>query len=94
MLLMTAKTAARVEAAGNDLGDVCALLSAHRRGQRLTPRREALARARHTIASNPAIAGLQLLVWNGDDSIELVKVGPRGGVKRIARIWDRFGNPV
>lgn len=92
-LLMTAKTAAKVEAEGNDLGDVCQLLSRHRRGERLPRKYEFIAKARHAMRENRSIRAIQGVVWCGDDSVELLKAGCRGGLKRI-RIWNHEGVPV
>lgn len=93
MLLMTAKTAAKVEAAGNDLGTVCLILSRHRRGEYAPRKREFIIRARASMRENRAIRSIQGVVWCGDDSVELLKVGCRGGLKRTP-IWDREGVPV
>lgn len=104
-LLLSAAAASRIEASGNDLADVCAMLSADRRyygkglagdprqGASLPCRREAIAAARRTVAANVAVRSVDVVVRNGDDSVDLIRVGKRGGWKRITRIWDKDGAP-
>lgn len=100
-LLLTAAAASRVERSGNDLAEICAMLSADRRwrersphgGESLPGKREALIGARSSMAANPAIRAIDVLVRNGDDSVDLLRAGPRGGWRRITRIWDRHGIP-
>lgn len=92
--LMSAETAAKIEAAGNDLGDVCLMLCAHRRGDRVRGFREAKWSAQAAMRANKAIRGIQSLVMFPDDRVALVKFGPRGGFTVVASIWDRKGRPV
>lgn len=106
-LLLTASAASRIEKSGNALADICGMLSADRRargvglvsvvampGETLPCKREAIANARRTIASNSAIRAVDVLVRCGDDSVDLIRVGKRGGWKRITRVWDTEGLPV
>jgi hypothetical protein len=93
--LLSAKAAAKVETSGNDLADVCVLLMRHRnRVQRLPGFREARWAAQDAMKGNKAISAICALVMRADDSVELVKFGPRGGTKVLARIWDRYGEAV
>lgn len=102
--LLTAAAASRIEKSGNDLGEICLKLSGHRRlvsGAKLlngseryiTPKGEALTKARRWIADAFAVRSVDILVWNGDGSVDLLRVGKKGGWKRITRIWDKDGTP-
>lgn len=106
-VLLSAAAAARVEKSGNDLGDVCAMLSADRRyrgkglpgdtrpGQLLPFKREALTAARRLLAKDKAVRAVYVLIRRSDDgSVELLRVGKLGAWKRVTRIWDRNGEPV
>jgi hypothetical protein len=109
-LLLTAAAAARIEKSGNDLADICGMLSADRRyrglgcmgipealrsGELLPFKREALIAARRTVAANKAVRSVDVLCRRGDtDEVELLRVGARGGWTRITRIWDEDGLPV
>jgi hypothetical protein len=94
-LLLTAAAADRVELAGCDLADVCRVIS-DVRNRRAYPqsRRFAVANAKSTMANNKAISAVVVIVMAADDSIDLIKVGKRGGVKRIVRLLDRHHKPV
>lgn len=94
-VLMTAAAAARVEKAGCDLADVCRVISAFKRRERCPIRkREAIIDGKRTMRANKAISAMIYTVMCGDDSLELIKVGKRGGVTRITRLLDRNGKPV
>ena len=106
-VLLTAAAAARVEKSGNDLGEICAMLSADRRyrgkglpgdtrpGEILPFKGPALVAARRTIAADKAVRAVCILVRRADDSsVELLRVGRRGGWTRVTRIWNGEGEPV
>lgn len=106
--LLSAAAAARIEKSGNDLADICGMLSADRRyrgvgvvshavlpGKLLPFKGEALIAARRTIYGNKAVRAVCILVRRADDcSVELLRVGARGGWTRITRVWDGEGLPV
>ncbi len=106
-VLLSAAAAARIEAAGNDLGDICAMLSADRRargqglpgdirpGQLLPFKGEALTAARRALANDKAIRSLCILVRRADTgAVELLRVGKKGVWKRITCVWSAEGLPV
>lgn len=95
MMLMTPRTAEKVEKAGNDLRDVCQMISDHvHRRQRLIPKNIAIIDAKRMMKRDPHIRSVQCLVWNADDSVDLIKIGNRGGVTKVTSILDKKGNPV
>lgn len=100
--LLTAAVASRIEKSGNDLAEICQMLSADRRyrdrspfgGTLLSFKREALIAARKTMEANTAIRTIDVLVRNfSDSSVDLLRVGRRGGWKRITRVWNKDGAP-
>ena len=106
-LLLTAAAASRIEKSGNDLADICSLLSSDLRyrgkgldgdtrpGKLLPFKAEGLIKARRAIAENTAIRSIDILVRKADDcSVELLRVGKRGGWKRITRVWNKAENPI
>lgn len=106
-LLLTAAAASRIEKSGNDLGEICAMLSSDlryrgkglegdtRAGELLPFKGPALIGARRAIAADPAIRSIHILVRRADDSsVELLRVGRRGGWKRITRVWNSEGAPI
>ena len=104
-LLLTAAAASRIEKSGNDLGEICLTLSRHRRltsGSKLlngseryiAPKGEALSRARRWIADAEGVRSVDILVWCADGSVDLLRVGRKGGWKRITRVWNAKGLPV
>lgn len=105
-LLLTAAAASRIEKSGNDLADICRMLSSDRRFRNGSPAGAdflpaeplpkkclALPQAKYLLARNKAIRSMDILVRSGDDSVDLLRVGKRGGWKRITRIWGKDGQP-
>jgi hypothetical protein len=103
-LLLTAAAASRIEKSGNDLGEICLKLSGHRRlvsgtkllngsERHITPKGEALSKARRWIADAEGVRSVDVLVWCADGSVDLLRVGRKGGWKRVTRIWDKDGQP-
>lgn len=103
-VLLSAAAASRIEKSGNDLGEICLTLSGHRRlasgstllngsERYITPKGEALTKARRWIADAFGVRSVDILVWNGDGSVDLLRVGRKGGWKRITRIWNAKGEP-
>jgi hypothetical protein len=92
-LLLSASAASRIENSGNDLADICRMLSADRRNPCLPGKREAISSVRQMLAANSAMRAVDVLVRCGDDSVELLRVGKRGGFKLITRVWDKAGVP-
>ncbi len=86
-LLVSASAAAKIEAAcGVDtLTEVARQISRARRGEgQIADFRAAIAGARRTIAGNKSARAVYVLTMRGDDSIWFVRVGARGGWKKIA----------
>ena len=92
--LLTAAAASRIEKSGNDLGEICRTLSSERRTPTLPGKREAICGVRRMLAQNSAMRSADALVRCCDDSIELIRIGKRGGLKVIARVWNKEGLPV
>lgn len=106
-LLLSAAAASRIEKSGNDLADICGMLSADRRargvglvgaevlpGELLPFKGPALISARRTIAENKAIRAIHILVRRADtDEVELLRVGRKGGWTRVTRVWNKDGQP-
>lgn len=101
--LISAAAANRIEKAGCDLASVALQLSADKRARginaieglpaELLPfKRDALHSARRAIAANKAIKCMFLTVRRADtDAVELLRVGRKGGWKRVTVIWNKNG---
>jgi hypothetical protein len=86
-LLVSSSAAAKIESAcGVDtLTEVALQISRARRGlDQIADFRSAIAGARRTLAGNKAVRAVYVLTMRGDDSIWFVRVGARGGWKKIA----------
>ena len=95
MKLMTAEAAQRVERSGGDLAHVCEILSLHIKRERYaTPKRESIRLAVRAMRENDAIRSINSVVMNPDDSVDLIQIGPRGGIKRITRLLNAQARPV
>lgn len=93
-LLLSSASASRIEASGNDLAEICRTLSSERRTPTLPGKREAICGVRRMLSQNSAMRSADALVRCCDDSIELIRIGKRGGFKVIARVWNKEGLPV
>lgn len=93
--LISAETVAKIEKSGNDLAHIAQVLSAYRNfGKVPMTFQEARAEAKAMCQRNKAVRGVDFITLRADDSIELLRFGPRGGCKRIARLFDKHGNAV
>lgn len=93
--LMTAAAAARVEKAGGDIAHIARLLADHMdRKSQIPTLRESFASAMRTIRGNKAIRSVCVVVMKADDSVEMIRIGQHGGIKRITRLLDPNGRPV
>jgi len=93
-LLMTKGAVSRVENSGNDLATVAEVVSAHRRGNHAMPFGEARRYAQGLMKGQPAMRSVDIVTMKADDSVDLIRFGPRGGWRRITRLLDREGQPV
>lgn len=95
--LLTAKTAARIEAAYGEgvMIEVAKAISAHRRGQHAICFRDALREGKRTMEHNSAIRSMQYVCMRADtDALWLIQVGRRGGWRRIAVLTNGKGEAV
>lgn len=94
-LLMTKEVADLVEASGNDLADICQILSEHRRGINIIPRfTDIYGSAVESMEHDTIVVGMQFLVRKEDDSVTLVLIKKGGGFQTVADIWDSTGTPI
>ncbi len=103
--LISAAAVSRIEKAGCDLASVALQLSSDKRArgigaveglpaEHLPLKGHALCQARRAIAENKAIKCIFITVRRADtDEVELLRVGKRGGWKRITLIWSAEGRP-
>ena len=91
-ILISASAAAKIEKSGNDLAHIAQVLSAYRSGRHFPMTlQEARAEARNMFQRNKAIRAVDFVMMRADDSVELVRFGPRGGHKRIAKLFNKHG---
>ena len=82
--VMTSKQARRVMKAGLNLGDVCNRINRHNNARDADDMLPTFPEARHW-AKRAGKATVELLMA-ADDSLELVRFGPRGGFKRLTKL--------
>lgn len=105
-VLISAAAASRIEKSGCDLASVALQLSADKRArgigaieglpaEYLADKGKALCQARKAIEADKAIRHIFITVRRADTgAVELLRVGRKGGWKRITCIWDKNGAPV
>lgn len=104
-VLISAAAASRIEKAGCDLASVALQLSADKRArgigaieglpaEYLADKGRALIQARKAIVADKATRHIFITVRRADTgAVELLRVGRKGGWKRITCIWNGKGEP-
>lgn len=82
--VMTSKQARRVMKAGLNLGDICNRINRHNNAADVSDMLPTFPEARNW-AKRSGKATVELLMA-ADDSLELVRFGPRGGFKRLTKL--------